>query len=274
VSKGNAVDALIQFWREFNAPPTDPQIHPQDREFFAQHGLLAGVEEKLKQRVTFDSFTKDQEHFQPESPDFHFWLTPIPYVGNLGEAEVVILMLNWGLDYTCYHAEEQPRFRDEVLLPNLRQEAFDKSYPFFCLNPGYCWYGGFEYWEKRFRKMIRKLVEGGKADSYLDGLQKFSQRIAVLQMIPYTSWTFGSQHEKLITESRKKGNTRGILPSAQRAREAAQALKNAGKSLIVVRRSQWWNVSGGTRVLLYKGSEGRGGYFTSAAKKLLSKPWG
>lgn len=121
-----------------------------------------------------------------ENPNkFHLGLLPIPYLGNIRTAKVLILMANPGFGPSDYKAEYgKDNFR-ESYIDNLRQEV-DGDFPFISLNPKYSWHGGFEYWEEKFSDTIDELMlRSGK--SYLDILKFIANNVAVLELIPYHS---------------------------------------------------------------------------------------
>src|SRR5579864_9844968 len=106
MENGSGVEQLIQFWRQFDVHEKNSQIHPEDRRFLLQNDFLLKDHDSFNKRLTFKDFVRDRRHFTPDSSALDFSLTPIPYVGDLRKAEVVILMLNPGLDYTCHYAED------------------------------------------------------------------------------------------------------------------------------------------------------------------------
>lgn len=89
---------IVEFWNRLPLR-TPPFIHLDDRQ------ILEGKREDLSAKLDFDTFVKSQRFGAFEDHRFHFSLVPVPYVGNLKKADIFILLLNPGFDFTDYFGE-------------------------------------------------------------------------------------------------------------------------------------------------------------------------
>jgi hypothetical protein len=129
--------------------------------------------------------------------DFELRLLPMPINGNLAEAEVLILMLNPGLDAEDHNWEMDEEFRTS-LLKNLTQSHTPDDYPFIYLDPSFSQHPGAEYWLRRreqkrpgkAQQKLREIVEGlAQRDQVSVEVAQahVARKVAVLQLCPYHS---------------------------------------------------------------------------------------
>ncbi|HAU29438.1 MAG TPA: hypothetical protein DCW68_04920 [Rhodospirillaceae bacterium] len=161
-------------------------------------------------------------------------LLPVPYIGNLANAKIFILMGNPGFSaHDMLEREPAPlfeAFRQDVI-KNLHQEFTPKDdFPFFYLNPTHSWHNGFIYWESRFREIAKQLQKDGGLTSCRDALSFMAKHIAVLQLVPYHSAKFPNRAAK--------------LPSAQAMQKwADMRLSEDTTPAIIVRHESKWAIS-------------------------------
>ncbi len=87
-------------------------------------------------------------------------LLPVPYSGDLRTAEIVVLLLNPGFTLADYWGEfEIPKLRQR-LVATLQQSTAKSEFPFMWLDPEFCWHGGFIWWEKKLRDVVRVIAQG------------------------------------------------------------------------------------------------------------------
>ena len=213
-----AVDRLVAYWRDLDlsAPPF---VHPAD-----QSALL--------------SF-----------PEFDQNAIPYPYVGDIREADVWVLMLNSNIAATDKEHEAQPYLRAR-LQANLRQELSQYEHPLLCLDPALKHTGTYEYYNRRngLAKVIAayaKQTNIGEAAAR----SEVSRRLAILQLFPYRSSV--GVAAKLLGDA---------LLSVQYARAAVK--ESLGERLIIVpRSSRHWGFEYGShepgRLLTYKADQAR-----------------
>src|ERR1700690_2134169 len=233
----NAYLNLINFWR--GCPiKQPPYIAPSDKPFINESQI--SIFSSYKDYVTSNAFGNNQDQ------TFHVGLLPIPYVGNLEQAVVFILMLNPGLGPTDYFGEYENRKIFQLHIQNLRQENKTK-YPFHVLNPEFSWYGGFEYWHTKFADIARFISKSKQID-YINSLQFLAQRIACLELIPYHSRSFGlnSLINKLTSVKIMQAYAKDYLLEKARKKEI---------TIIVTRSAKNWDLPKVKNVIIYGNSE-------------------
>jgi hypothetical protein len=251
----SAVTDLISFWQRCDlAGP--PFVHPDDRPVLQKYGRQY-IDDEPKDFAAFVSSSRFGDFTDRR---LHLSLLPSPYCGNLREADIVILLLNPGFAFSDYYAETRmPKFRHRIV-QTLAQNFDGIDFPFFPLDPEYCWYGGFRWWEEKLRDVITVIANKKFNRRYLDALHDVSKRLASLELVPYHSSSFNAH--PLINE-----RNRAFLPSVGVARRFAKealgkALDQRDKTFIVTRQVEAWGLSGQPEkpptLILYKGVETRG----------------
>jgi len=253
---------LIQYWSRchLDAPRF---VHPDDLPF-----LKKDIESQHP--TSFGDFLSCPRFGNRKDKHFHLSLRPVPYVGDVRRAKVVILTLNPGLEFGDYWAEfEVPEFR-RSLERNLYQSFDHTGYPFLCLNPQFCWWGGFRWWEGKLRDVIRRIADLRFSGSYLEALRFMAQNLACLELFPYHSTSFA--HHGL----------RKSLPSALQAQSFFQKhLKpdaiEGKRTVIVTRQTESWKIekSKGDLIVYGKG-QARGASLSADSKggKAILKRFG
>ena len=210
--------------------------------------------------TSFRQFVGGKRFGKFEDHQFHLSLLPSPYVGDLSRADIFILALNPGFSLTDYCAEwHVPKFRRR-LKRNLRQDFDRVDFPFFLLDPEFCWHGGFAWWEGKLREVATRIAKKKHGGRYFDALRELSRRIAAIELVPYHSIAF---HEhRLISNSTRRAERRPLLVSAERAIHFANTvlLKRArsGKaSIIITRKVKAWGLPNARRVINYRPSLAR-----------------
>ena len=235
---------FVKFWRQF-VPSQAPFIHPKDHDVLSRSKCLPDGDEP----TDHESYVGSIRFGEPNDKRFHLSLLPVPYVGDVANADIVILLLNPGFHHSEYWAETAvPGFGDR-LIRNLRQEFSAGESPFFCLDPQFCWYSRFHWWEKKLRRVISTIAEQKFKGSYRDAMGDLSRRLACIELVPYHSSSFGNH--KLIAD----------LPSARLAREFVSkhllgSSGEPGKTVIVTRQVKGWSLHGSKDVanlVVYEG---------------------
>ncbi|MCQ1779125.1 hypothetical protein NOJ05_18125 [Neorhizobium galegae] len=199
--KSSAVDKFISFWKDFDAV-TGPYIHPLDRD-----SLLSVKNAKF----VFDAPTTppgwvDAVYEDNDAP-VQLGLLPIPFVGDLRKADIFLCLLNPGLAPADFYAEERhPEYRDQ-LVKALRQDSYGgDEYPFWPLNPRFCWTGAATWWTGKLRRVIVAAAERWSC-GYAEAAHRVSHRISVIELFPYHSRDFrlGKAIAKLASSPRGQG---------------------------------------------------------------------
>lgn len=234
---------LVKFWqglnvqREFGAQPP-LYLHPRDLPLFQEHrpSELKALRDARPGRG--DTFN-------------HLSLLPMPYIGDLGHANIFVLMRNPGFSAKEYEIEARHEIH-KGLADNLRQDFADDKPRFWYFSPGAKDHPGYEYWYRRF----------GIATSEENLRSKLEQRLAVIQWYPYHSKKFAGAcwlHKLPSVCAAKQYVTSSILP---RAREG----NGKGKVLVIVARAATdFGIEPSMEtdnLVIYTGGEPRGAWLT------------
>lgn len=112
----------------------------------------------------------------PENLGWQLEFLPVPYLGNFKKAQIVLLCLNPGYDKIL----DQLAHKDKSYYQeNLRSLNFASKIPFYCLNPGFDYSGGYKWWVRLLKQLIEKY-----------SLKLLSEKLMCLQYLPYHSKTF------------------------------------------------------------------------------------
>jgi hypothetical protein len=197
----------------------------------------------------------------------HLSLLPVPYIGNLEESEIVILLLNPGFEYSDYWAESNaPEFRNR-LEQNLYQSFDGIEYPFLYLDPQFCWHSGFRWWERKLRDVLQRIAISKFKGDYREALRDLSQKLACVELFPYHSASFGDDNLIGKLESIKTASTfvkNSILNEADGTR----------RLWIVTRKVKQWGIDRRDTVILYTAGQTRGaslGVDSQGGKAILQR---
>ncbi len=129
----------------------------------------------------------------------HTDIMPAPFMGDVHNAPVMILVLNPGFD-----KEEEKRgfytkyfdfWRDEI------QHKWNKKLPLYCLDEEYCTYSN--YWATVLSPISSELGENGK--------EIIAKNVCKVQLFPYQTTKFKAIHKTIL----KKHGFGSYLPSQQ-----------------------------------------------------------
>ncbi len=193
-----------------------------------------------------------------DDTSLHVGLLPMPYVGNLQDATVYILMLNPGLAPGDYFAEYEVRQFREAHIRNLRQEFTAGDSPFLFLDPRFAWHPGFTYWHSKFASIAQALA-ARKRITHAEALKHIAGCVASLELIPYHSKNFGA------------GPLLKHLPSARMMRNYVHEVlvpraESNEITVIATRGVRNWGLTPSANILLYEGSETRSAHLTLGSR--------
>lgn len=220
------MDDLVKYWNKLEITSKE-LIHPCDVEL---------LKNNKKINCDFEGFISEVDNLFDESSQLHTGLIPVPYVGNLKNASIYLLMINPGFGPNDYYSEYHcDSFRNE-LKDNLIQKDMDnKQYPLFYLNPQYCHTGGGQYWLKKFGSIIRKLNKE-LVLGYENTLKLVAKNVCVLELFPYHSKNFNISN-RIIRD----------LESTKVIKEYLdKLLKENNKIVLCLRQPKNWGVLEGT----------------------------
>jgi hypothetical protein len=253
----DAVNSLAEFWR---AMPLDgpPYIHPKDKEGLSDKELDSYFDTK-EGLVDFDSFVRSRRFGDRNDNRFYTSLLPGPYAGSIERADIFILMLNPGFEYVDYFAEYRDEYHGTTEFKAIRsktnrQELGDVGFPFFYLNPEFCWHSGFMYWERKLRPILETIANDEKCGGYFGALKAMSQRFATLQLVPYHSRGFSAG--SLIT---KLPSTKVMIEYVKD--QLVPSAKRGEKTLIVTRKAKEWGIEAAPpNIVVYGRNQARGAH--------------
>jgi hypothetical protein len=177
------MNSLVEFWRACNLGKP-PYIHPKDKR---ELGPLNRYFDESN--FTFDTFVSSDRFGDFITKRFHLSLLPSPYAGSVHSADIFVVQLNPGFNYSDYYAEYRNAAFHDRKKKTLLQETGDFEYPVIFLDPQFCWHPGFSYWEGKFRKIISEFAKRRDC-SYLLAQKELSTRLAILELVPYHSENF------------------------------------------------------------------------------------
>lgn len=252
---------FLTAWREtsINGPN-----RIMDRDAAAISSLRASL--LAPEGLTWNDFIMDPRCGARGDKRLHLSLMPIPFLGNLEMAKVVVLLQNPGLSPTDYFGEFQVSGFRDLLNDNLRGELSKSDYPFLFLNPAVSWHGGFKWWNDKLSSVINSVAATMGTD-YASARHLVANRLASIELVPYHSETFGLP-------------TRWVeqLPSALLARRylhdvLAPRAKNRDVRVVVTRQVERWGLEEQPFMTLYPTSHARGASLStdSAGGKAILK---
>ncbi len=241
--------ALVEAWRRLDVGQP-PYVMPED--------LPSIPHDMMVQYPTFSAFAASAD-FGSQDTRLHVGLLPMPYMGDLENAAIFLLMLNPGLEYGDYAAELDVPGTRERLLQNLRQELGQADCPFTLLDPAMVLHPGFRYWERKFRAIAGELsCQCGV--SYREALSRLAKRVAGLELVPYHSPRFGLRPKEVnalrSAQLARDYFHRVLVPRAERNQAMVIVLKAAGS----------WDPPPHENVVVLRGGQALGAFITPKTK--------
>ncbi len=188
---------IIDYWREFDFN-SDPLIHKKDKYLISN----PKCKKYLNESKTHLDFVSNNDYFS-DSTQVHINLIPVPYIGDITNSKIFLLMTNPGIDNIDYFAENSSEHLKQRLIENLRQEL-NHEFKFLYLQPELLWHGASIYWQNKFSPLINYLIKE-HGNSYREASKIISDRIAIIQYFPYHSKSFQLPNHILSNiESNKK----------------------------------------------------------------------
>jgi hypothetical protein len=192
---------------------------------------------------SFQDYSHGSDYNDRTSTMLHTGLIPLPYLGDLKNAKIYILLNNPGIGDLDYIAEDRfPELR-RALTRSLRQEL-DPEYPMMYLNPAFSWHGGGQYWISRFKEYI-SLIMSKEVVTFHEAMRTLSQQICCLEYLPYHSARFGLR--QAFQESLR--STRLVKTFAQEDLLPRAARGEIG--IIVARGKSRWGIERPNKNVVY-----------------------
>lgn len=255
---------LIEAWRAWALQCEGPP-YELDMDKKALHALKE--QRKVAPFTDLDTAIKDERLSKGGDTRLHLGLIPVPFMGNVREASIYVLMLNPGLSLGHYFEHKAPSFRD-ALIANLRQERLEGIKSFPIMDPQFAWHSGFNYWHQRLGRVI-KLLADHKGMSFIQAREELASKLAVIQLVPYRSATFG--HRELLEEPKYGGLHSVKLVKDFVQSKVADRVSNREAIVIIARQVKTWEkfLPAGLpqkRVVRYNSHEARGAWLGPRTK--------
>ena len=235
-------DCFIEFWRKMDFSSA-PYKHPSD--------CINGKYIESKS-VNNDTFLRNQNIISRNK--FHLNLIPQPYMGDIKNAEIFILMKNPGLSIGDYYAEEScPAFRSALI-----DTVYQRSENHVFLDTRWMWTSGFMWWEKKLRSVTKIVAKEKFSCDYKKSLNYLSKCVASIELYPYHSFE---------TPSLRR------LYSKEMAIRFVKSLPS-DKIIIVPRSVSEWNLPDSENIIKYSTSHARSASLsdlTVGGKEILKK---
>lgn len=245
-------EALKKFWRKFFKKTKKPPFIAQEKDDEDKLKLL----ESKKYFESFESYLA--KSFLEDSHYPHLYLLPNPYVGDLTNSKVFILMLNPGFSFLDYYAEKDEKYR-EAIIKIAKQEELD--YPFIFLNPEFLWTGGGMYWVRKLKDILKELH--GQKGGYRETLRFLSKKISVLELFPYHSQK--RPPDDWIEEAKSAGLIKDFVEKV--------LVPKANKKeilLIVMRGAKLWGIDGSENILILGKKKAQAASFSEVKERIWS----
>lgn len=248
----NQASGLADFWREFDSE-NPPFIHPADR---------AVIEARQGRDHRFDSLEAfvNSPAFGDPGRGLHLHLLPLPFAGDLANADIFILLLNPGFETADYVAGGHGSTLRAACADTIRQRVSDSAFPFFFLDPQFCWSGGYRWWEGKLRGVLAEFARL-RGVSYLEALKALSRRMAVLEYFPYSSNSGPEGLRELPSSAAARAYVHdAVLPRARMGE----------LTLVVTRQSNAWGITAqddnGSDIIVYGGGETRAAHLSTGSR--------
>jgi hypothetical protein len=234
---------FISSWRNcrFDSPPYF---------FDGDQDIISGRDEMLFCH-SFDEYIARSDFGKKNR--IHVGLLPIPYIGNLDNATIFVLMMNPGFSPGDYFAEQSADYR-EAYIKNIYQENAGDEYPFMFLNPNYSWSPGSTYWEPKLRSIAEDISQKKSID-YRNALRLLAKQIVCLELIPYHAQEFniGSLIDDLPSAIAVLKYVHEVLvPKAQKDMI----------TIVVTRRVKDWDLPDDKNIIKYKRNQSRAAHLS------------
>ncbi len=220
--------SLLCEWRKW-----DPEKYPYVLDMDAAVLECDSWKPRVVKHRSWEEATGAPDFCMSGDKRLHLGLIPVPFIGDMRNASIYILMINPGLGPADYFEYKVPSFQ-QALRDNLRQEHKDGDIPLLFLDPQFAWHGGFGYWDQKLRGVIEEFA-ASKCISLADARATLGRKLAVVQLVPYHSAVFGLSPKALKQ-----------LPSVRLAqdfgRQTVSERVRAQKAIVIVlRQVQTWN---------------------------------
>ncbi|WP_279482267.1 DUF6508 domain-containing protein [Aureimonas sp. SK2] len=219
---GEATDKLIEFWGGFEGGRH--WVHPTDEAVLRQARYVERVrwDAPENQAAVIAEFRRERSRLQAS-------LVPQPFVGDLRRADIVLCLLNPGLDPGNWLDEGDRTVTRALKLAGLRQSPL--ASPFWSIDPEIANAGAFRWWWPKFAALADGLVADGW--TFDEAMSSLAQRVACVEIVAYHSRTSSPITADLIA----------ALPSSQLAIEFVRERAAEGAQVVLFRSHAGWGLA-------------------------------
>ena len=216
--------SLLREWRKWN-PEDFPYVLDMDADVLESPSWRPSVAKYRNWRKA----TRGPDFGKSDDKRLHLGLIPVPFMGDMLNASIYVLMLNPGLGPGDYFEYKVPSLR-RALIANLRQKR--KVMPFVWLDPRFAWHGGFGYWDRKLKRVMETLA-ASKGMSLANARSTLGSDLAVVQLVPYHS--VGS-NQRALRQLPSVGLAKDFV-----RRTVAKRIKTQEAIVVVMRQVKNWN---------------------------------
>jgi hypothetical protein len=245
---------MLDAWRAWR-PQSPPYLFEGDRGVLSSPSFSTNI----VLHPTWDHAIASPDFCATRDRRLHLGLIPQPFIGDIRNASIYVLLLNPGLGPHDYFGEHVvPEYR-AALLANLRQDASTTCTPFLFLDPRHSWHGGFRWWHGKLVQLIERLRLAWGV-SFAEARLRLARRLASIELVPYHSARFALPAKVC-----------GQLDSVKLARQFVQneVLKRvqSGEAIVIVaRKAREWNLPDVPGVVTFSGGQARGAHLTPESR--------
>ncbi len=191
------MNSLSEFWRRFT-PVEGSNIHPDDRRFFEEKPP------KQKKTMNFSSSTvrSDEDRFT-----VRLGLLPQPYMGDIENSKIIIVMLNPGYEGGEYDEHIKDETSRQAILDTIHQNFSGvlSEYRYMYLNPRFRLTDGYKYLyatpnDPRIGR-LRECIEFFAQKHHIspeESVRFIANNICMVEVFPYHSNKFKGQYYNQI----------------------------------------------------------------------------
>ena len=186
---------LVTTWKNASdqwASSTAPFVLTADAELLKSYpNVIYRTQEEARQARDFYAPSRDKDK------RIHLGLLPGPFMGDVSNASIYVLMTNPAVTQNDYRELDDPYFRG-VLLANLKQERVQGVLPFLFLDRQFDWHDGFCHWNTKvgISKTIQEMAKR-KGITEDEARTEVGNQLAVIQLFPYHSANGPNSTERL-----------------------------------------------------------------------------
>jgi hypothetical protein len=220
------VEKWIAFWRNHEGSG----YHTKDRDAinawrYPQNGKI-----DIPTTPSFPLDRKDRGKLHPR-------LTPVPYVGDIRNAKIILAMLNPTVDCNDYVDNEKPEFH-ELLRWNRQQENVQSCFAVDETLQAPSWS---RYYRSLFRSAVKCATDASKAHEE-KVWETLCNSLAIMELVPYYS-----QNASMLLQNDRYAD----LPSAKCALEAMEEVRERCDTIVICRWGRGperWRMPPGTYI--------------------------